>query len=463
MATHLDRLEDELVLHTDRVVIVAGIGVSLATCGTDQPCATWPGLLRHGLKTCQDECGTSAVTLAAQRAMLDDGAAPDHVLIGAGEFITQELRGHHHGRYGRWLMDTLGELRVRDTGVVRALERLGVRIATTNYDGLIEEASLRLKSPITWRQRTAVTSYFREPTPEVFHIHGHYCDPHSVVLGARSYGEVCRDQDVQDALRWQLRFGTFVFVGCGRGLVDPNFGALLEWSRTALANAEHEHFLLVSESDVESWRNRLRGLPIVPVAYGSSHGDLLPFLEGLGERVAGRRQPNTLVALAATQADFDARWDALVASRAEMPPGEFYRRLRALTETLIQAHGLHRAAMSFSGEVMYRAEGLTSAEYVEFALDAAEWLLDDDVPDLANNHLAKVGRYIHDGQIPEALVERFRALQLRGTDALCAYTETLQAITDQLAHASPAERERLEAERCEIRLLQGDFDHVAGE
>jgi hypothetical protein len=463
VATHLDRLEAELVLHPDQVIIVAGIGVSLATCGTDQACATWPGLLRHGLKTCEDECGTSAVTLAAQRALLDDTAAPEHVLIGVGEFITQELRAHHPGRYGRWLIDSLGELRVRDSRVVRALEQLGVRIATTNYDSLIEDASLQLKSPITWRQRAAVTSYFRKPTPEVFHVHGHFRDPDSVVLGARSYGDVCRDQDVQDALRWRLRFGTFVFVGCGRGLADPNFGALIDWSRTALADAQHEHYLLVTESDVDPWRKHLRGLPIAPVSYGPSHDGLVPFLEKLGERVAARRDPNALVALTASQADFDTRWDAVVASRAEMPPGEYFRRLKSLTESLIQAHGLHRAAMSFSSEVTFRAEGLTGVEHVEFALDAAEWLLDDDVPDLASHHLAKVERRIRDGDIPTALVERFRDVQRRGMDALCDYTETLKAIADQLAHAAPAERERLEAERCEIRLLQGDFDQVVGE
>lgn len=463
MATPLKRLEDDLVHQPDSVVVVAGIGVSLATCGTDQPNATWPGLLRHGLKTCEDECGTSAKTLAAYRSMLDDRSAPAHVFIGAGEFITQELRRYRPGWYGRWLVDALGGLPVRDARVVRAIERLGVRVATTNYDSLIEDASVRLKSPITWRQRTAVTSYFRKPTAEVFHIHGHFRDPDSVVLGAGSYEKVCGDEDVQDALRWRLRFGTFVFVGCGRGLEDPNFGSLLGWARTALAEDQHDHFLLVTDGEVEPWRAVLRGLPIVPVPYGPNHAALLPFLEGLADRVAGRREPRALVALAASQTDFDARWNALVARRQEMPPGEYYRQLRTLTQTLVQAHGLHRAAMAFSGEVTFRDEGLTAAEYVEFALDAAEWLLDDDLPDSAGRHLAEVGRLVREDQIPSSLVDRFRALQIRGMDALCAYSETLQAITEQLAHAAPDERERLEAERCEIRLLQGDFDQAAGE
>jgi hypothetical protein len=384
-------------------------------------------------------------------------------LIGVGQFISNELRNHHAGRYGRWLADAIGTLRVTNPRTVLALEQLGVRIATTNYDGLIEAASRGLKSPITWRQGVRVTAYFRVSTPEVLHLHGHYLDPESVVLGDDSYERVCRDGNTQDALRMALRFKTFVFVGCGRGLNDPNFGGLLRWARTTLEGVQHEHYLLALDDDVGAWRNDLRGLPISPIGYGSSHGELAPFLERLGASVLRRRGPSPHFALSAAQADFDTQWNAIAAADDGVLPAERFRRFRELARALAEAGGVHRAAMAFSGEVTFRGEGLTAAEYVEFSLDAAEWLLADDVAELAQHHLARAERHVRTGDVPADQVERFRRLLLGVMDALCAYNETLQTIADQLTRATGEERERLEAERAEIRLLQGDFDPISGD
>jgi hypothetical protein len=172
---------------------------------------------------------------------------------------------------------------VTDTALVRVLASLGAKLATTNYDNMIEAGTGR--SSITWRDWALATSFFREPTQDVLHLHGHYRQPDSIILGARSYDEVCRDEFVQTALRGLMISGTLVFVGCGTGLDDPNFGVLLEWVRSILAECQHSHFILVRSGEVDDWRRRLQGIPIDPIPYGAEYNDLTPFLEGLAERV----------------------------------------------------------------------------------------------------------------------------------------------------------------------------------
>ena len=122
MATSAEQLEQELVTYPGRVIAVAGIGVSLATCGGHE-CASWKGLLRHGLQRCQDVCGTDTALLAAQRAILDNPKAPAHAWISVGQFITDELNAKRPGLFGAWLNDSIGAIKHTDTKLVCRLGR----------------------------------------------------------------------------------------------------------------------------------------------------------------------------------------------------------------------------------------------------------------------------------------------------------------------------------------------------
>jgi hypothetical protein len=335
------------------------------------------------------------------------------------------------------------------------LASFGAKLATTNYDTMIEAGTGR--SPITWRERALATVFFRGPTQDVLHLHGHYRLPDSVILGARSYGEICRDEFAQTALRGLMIYGTLVFVGCGAGLEDPNFGALLDWSRATLAVCHHSHFILVRSGEVEEWRSRLSGMLIDPVPYGAEYRDLTPFLEGLAEQVGRRRTREPLSLLSASQTDFDAHWEKLEKDRDDLQASEYFRRSRMLAADLWQAGGRRRAAMAFSNRLTFQGQSLLLAEYVEFALDATEWLLDEDLPDLASHHLHEIGQRLGGADIPVQHLTRYRQLRVRCMDALCAYAETLQAIQERLPHAGHEERARLEAERSEIHFLQGNL------
>jgi len=139
-------------------------------------------------------------------------------------------------------------LRLKRREVLEALSELDVPIATTNYDGLIEEVTGL--EPVTWRDRNRVQRVIRGDEAGGLHLHGFWGDPQSVVLGVRSYDDVVSDPHAQATLRALAIVKSFLLVGFGAGLTDPNFGALREWMREALPGAEYRHFRLAREGEV---------------------------------------------------------------------------------------------------------------------------------------------------------------------------------------------------------------------
>lgn len=86
-------------------------------------------------------------------------------------------------------------------------------------------------------------------------------------------------QTMLQALR-SLR--TLLFVGCGDGLADPNFGAFLRWSREIFRTTEPRHFRLCRTGElVQVQAQHPPEERIFAVPYGPEHDDLGPFLRSL--------------------------------------------------------------------------------------------------------------------------------------------------------------------------------------
>ena len=64
----------------------------------------------------------------------------DELLL-AAETVAMKLGSPTGGEYRLWLAETVGTLPVSNRIVLEALRDLPVLIATTNYDGLIEEVT----------------------------------------------------------------------------------------------------------------------------------------------------------------------------------------------------------------------------------------------------------------------------------------------------------------------------------
>jgi hypothetical protein len=138
------------------VLVVVGAGVSMgATRGN--PIASWTGLLEHGAKRCREVCSLSDDWLARREADLASGDMED--LLGVAAAVASRLGSPKGGEYRRWLRETVGGLRATSRDVLEALRDLKVPIATTNYDGLLEEVTGR--PAVTWQDGAKVERVIR--------------------------------------------------------------------------------------------------------------------------------------------------------------------------------------------------------------------------------------------------------------------------------------------------------------
>jgi SIR2-like domain len=88
----------------------------------------------------------------------------------------------------------------------------------------------------------------------ILHLHGHWQDPASVVLGIRSYEAVLTDSHAEAMRKALAATRTLVFVGCGAGLADPNFTALRGWLTEVFVSSPYRHYrLCLEEERVDLW------------------------------------------------------------------------------------------------------------------------------------------------------------------------------------------------------------------
>lgn len=295
MSTHplVTRLEQEVERQPGRLVFVAGTGVALTACNHQKVdghvVASWDGLLRHGVHTCEKvEHVLEPREADAVRALIDLGS-PDF-LVQAAETIESRLMGKAPGTYRAWLKESLGKLEPVKPEILNVLAGFPGLLATLNYDPLFEKATAR--SPVTWvdGDKARFEEALRDQgKPCVLHLHGHFDRPESVVLGLRSYERMRNDPHAATVLRLFTMDRTLVFVGCRGTVTDPNFSRLIEWARVARGHTTHRHYLLCREVEAEALRAELKEAPWLDVVpYGAGFEDLVPFLERLAARVPGK-------------------------------------------------------------------------------------------------------------------------------------------------------------------------------
>ena len=118
----------------ERCIAIVGAGVSIFSTG-NAPCASWTGLLHHGVRRCAELYSNLPSGWAARAdADIDSGDLGD--LLAGAEKVSGKLGAPDSGEYARWLRESVGELKVTHRQVLEALKDLGVILATTNYDDL---------------------------------------------------------------------------------------------------------------------------------------------------------------------------------------------------------------------------------------------------------------------------------------------------------------------------------------
>ncbi len=269
--------EDDLrnMIKDGQVVAVLGSGVSVATTNR---APTWRGLIESGIVWCQ-ACGASDEWCQNVRSQLQLESDPD-LLLSAAELVHDKLR--KNGEFPRWLRDTFENLQPEQRQIIELLAEQNMPLVTTNYDDLIEKVT-SLKH-VTWRDGRNMARVVQGDDRRVLHVHGHWDEPDSVVLGIRSYEAVKNHEYTQAVMRALGVLKSFLFIGCGdEGLADPNFGNFLTWLGTleTAASVERRHYRLVRKQDVFKPRGRL-----FPLVYGQAFTDLPGYLERLLRQTA---------------------------------------------------------------------------------------------------------------------------------------------------------------------------------
>ena len=265
-------------LRDKKLVIIVGAGISLSATHPSPPCITWTGLIQDGLDYLEDGRFVAAndEDLNYYRGVLQRDNANIRTVLRACGYLKDEL--DHNKQFPTWLQSVFGSLHRAVTHpevfeALRGFHRRGARLMTTNYDELLEHYCdlQRVRRSIP----EDVRKYEQGTLSGVFHIHGSFQDPKDVVLDPIGYYQVKTSDDVQNLLKTYLGHNTILFVGCGSGLEDPNFNALLEWASSRDENIPNHHYLLVRDGD------DLRYNPLVTLKYGPNYEDLVPYLNGL--------------------------------------------------------------------------------------------------------------------------------------------------------------------------------------
>jgi hypothetical protein len=280
--TNRAELLDSLRGEYNRLVVVTGTGVSLASCGQGKEAATsiagWPGLLTSGLEYCRKYSlvGEEGESILLQQI---ESRKSTH-LIHAASVLHKWMQKRSNGRY-HWMQSTVGQLKVTDSKLIHAIQKLGGLISTLNYDSLLTQVTGR--KAVNWRQREPTDTYLRTQANDlIYHIHGYWEQVDSVVLDTASYDAIVADQEVRQVMEYFARARTLLFIGCDSTFFDPNFQALLEWGEVMLRGAKYKHFVLCRESELTRMRAALSQYGFLePLSYGANYDDLTPFLENL--------------------------------------------------------------------------------------------------------------------------------------------------------------------------------------
>jgi ADP-ribose pyrophosphatase YjhB (NUDIX family) len=144
--------------------------------------------------------------------------------------------------------------------------------------------------PATWTAPNRLQRILVGDERSVGHLHGHWLEHQSVVLGIRSYDQLLGSLSAQTLQQAMGVMKTMLFVGVGEGLTDPNWSALFRFLRPITSISEYRHFRLCRESELDALRAIHESDGIYPLVYGKELRALAPFLERLKED-AGTAKP----------------------------------------------------------------------------------------------------------------------------------------------------------------------------
>ena len=292
MPSKPSELIDAFLDGTRPVVAIVGAGVSFAATGDKT--ALWTGLLRDGIEFSASRPNSTPELADRHRQLIAAAVAGGDVdrLLDVADVIVDQLDGPAGDEFRRWLARSVGRLKTSASGaalieVLRELSQRGVIFATTNYDSILS-GGLDLR-PVLWTDYRSELPILNQIKQGIIHLHGHWESPRSVIFSRSSYDGITSDDTFQSLFRHLWLGYHWLYIGCGRGSEDPNFGRLLKWGSSMFGAAGLSHFRLCLESEVAVLEEELKEQPNVRVTpYGLEHAALSHYLLELSEALPCR-------------------------------------------------------------------------------------------------------------------------------------------------------------------------------
>ncbi|WP_159815785.1 SIR2 family protein [Pseudomonas sp. 18058] len=270
------------------LVVVIGTGVSIGLTNNKRPALSWQGLIATGLENAlqKGKITSSQSELYSKLLYTDD---VDDMLV-AAEYVGRKLGAPGGDLYSRWLESALSDDSTDNSGLedaLRQIKKSGTPICTLNYDCLLEQVTGLPTIDLTDVRKSA--EWIRREIPGIFHLHGHWRNPESCVLGIRDYADAVANEPRALIQKNLSAFNQLLFIGCGDTFSDPNFSALIAWLKLNMKASAPQHYALVVDAQYslrhadESWHGFVE-----PLSYGSSHKDLPVFIKSLFDQAQRR-------------------------------------------------------------------------------------------------------------------------------------------------------------------------------
>ena len=264
-----------------RALIVCGAGVSMSATGGKAP--GWASLIRDDLaEAVTQHSAAGKPWVASCEALLTSNEVEDW--LNAADTIQSKLGGPSGGPWRAFFKQRLGKLSPSEPAILQALKRLsdaGNRIATTNYDHLISDAIDGQRAD--WTTPPRVIEALRREPPAVWHIHGEYQNPESIIFSQADYDRIGKTALAQFVQQMSALNFTLVFVGCSAsGLTDDNVGRLLHWLFKDFSGLGDKHFVLIADDNKDSWPAAVTRVRV------GKHADLPAYLAALAPAPATR-------------------------------------------------------------------------------------------------------------------------------------------------------------------------------
>ncbi len=256
-----------------RLVVVVGTGVTASLTGGVRE-STWTGLLADGVAKVGADNSKAGDLLSLRLDEADDV----HELTS----IANDIRVRLGENFGRWIARSVGDLPLRVPALAEALGELRSPILTTNYDTLLEKALGR--SSASWVNPSEMRRILVERTGTIGHLHGVWTDSEHIVFSDADYVNLTRHTAVDQYQTAAFTMSTFLFIGVGEGLKDPNFDPMVRKFGSGFSNSEDAHFRLCRNSEVDQ-ATELGS--VIDVGYGDQHSDLLGFIKELASELGG--------------------------------------------------------------------------------------------------------------------------------------------------------------------------------